>query len=176
MLDLIDEADKGALENKQKELDDHNNVMDDAKVRVKQLLASSSASVNSPKHKAIARRQSRLENAMTSIHDIVRPFTTKSDSHLVCQHDDRLRVHKLEMKARADDLMSFDLECLDDLFTTQHRLDDLLFECEQIISKLIGTETLPSTASSSDVDHRGVKLPKLSEPTFDERLTSWTSF
>ena len=78
-------------------------------------------------------------------------------------------------KALADDLMSLDLESSDDLFTTQHWLDDLFFECELNIRKLIGTETLPSTASS-DVDHRGVKLPKLSAPTFDGRITSWTSF
>ena len=176
LLDLIDESDEGALEKEQKELDDHDDVMDDVKVRIKQLLASSLASVNSPKRKAIARRQLWLENAVTSIRDIVRPFTTESDSHLVRQYDDRLQVHKLELKALADDLMNLDLESSDDLLTTQHRLDDFFFECELIIRKLIGTETSPLTASSSDADHRGVKLPKLSAPTFDGKLTSWTSF
>ena len=109
LLDLIDESDEGALEKEQKELDDHDNVMDDAEVHIKQLLASSLASVNSPKRKAIARRQLRLENAVTSIRDVVRPFTTESDSHLIRQYDDRLRVHKLELKALADDLMNLDL-------------------------------------------------------------------
>ena len=87
-----------------------------------------------------------------------------------------MQFHKLKLKALADDLMSLDQEGSDDLFTTQHRLDDLFFECELIIRKLIGTETPRSTASSSDADHQGVKLPKLSAPTFDGKLTSWTSF
>ena len=76
LLDLIDESNEGALE---KELDDYDDVMNNAKVCVKQLLANSSASVNSMKQKAIARRQLRLENAVTSIRDVVKPFTTESE-------------------------------------------------------------------------------------------------
>ena len=90
---------------------------------------------------------------MTSIRDVVRPFTTESECHLVRQHGDRLQVHKLELKALADDLMNLDLERSNDLFTMQHRLNDHFFECELIIRKLIGSKTPPSTASSSDADH-----------------------
>ena len=116
---------------------------------VKHLLASSSTSVNSLKRKASGRRQLWLENAVTSICGVVIPFTTEADGHFVCQYDNRLRVHELELKALADNFMNFDLESSNDLFMMQNRLVDLFFECELIIRKLIGTETPPSTRSSS---------------------------
>ena len=64
--------------------------------------------------------------------------------------------------------MNLDLRSSDGLFTMQHRLDDLFFECELIIRNLFGSKAPPSTAFSSDADHRGVKLPKLSAPTLME--------
>ena len=57
----------------------------------------------------------------------------------------------------------------------QKRLDDLVFECELSIRKLIWTETPPTPTLTSE-EHQDVKLPKLSAPTFDGKITSWTSF
>ena len=65
------------------------------------------------------------------------------------------------------------LEDTDDLYHPQHKLDDLLFDCELTIRKI---DTPPSPASSSDADHHGVKLPKLLAPTFDGNFTSWMAF
>ena len=114
-----------------------------------------------------------MEKALTSIGDAVSRLTSKSDCHLIHQYSDRLRLHKTELKAISDELLAMNLEDTDDLYHSQHKLDDLLFDCELSIRKI---DTPPSPASSSDADHHGVKLPKLLAPTFDGKLTSWMSF
>ena len=43
LLDLIDEGDKGALANEQRDLDNHDDVIDDANMHIKQLIISSSS-------------------------------------------------------------------------------------------------------------------------------------
>ena len=96
---------------------------------------------------------------MTSIPDIVRPFTTESvQTVLSISRMTDLQVHKQKLKKLADDLMNLGMESLNNLFMMQYPLDDLFFECELIIRKLIGIETLSSTASLSHADHQGVKL------------------
>lgn len=53
LLDLIDETDDDALDKEQAELDGHDDVVEDAHMRVKKLLAIASSSVNSSKRKAL---------------------------------------------------------------------------------------------------------------------------
>ena len=91
LLDLIDEKDGDTLDKEQEELDKHCDVMDDITMRVKQLLAASSASASSPQRKTLARKQSLMEKALTSIGDAVSRLTSKSDCHLIHQYSDRLR-------------------------------------------------------------------------------------
>ena len=121
---------------------------------------------------ALVRKQSQLQKALVSIRDAVRPLTTEADGHLIRQYSERLQTFTTELKELASDLLTFNDS--DNLCTSQRQLDDLLFECDLIVRKL--PETTPASSTAADVDRQGVKLPKLSAPTFDGKLTSWTSF
>ena len=175
-LDLISEEDEVALENEQKVLDRHDDVMDDANLRIKRLLATASASAESPKRKALVRQQSQLKKILASIRDTLGPLTTEVDVHPVQQYGEHLRTHKLEMKQLGEELLVLSLDDSDDLYTAQHQLGEMMFECELLVKKLFANKVTSTSATPSDVDSHGVKLPKLAAPTFDGKFTNWTSF
>ena len=172
LLDLIDEADQETLDKEQKKLDEHDDMMDDTNLRVKQLLATCSALTTTPKNKTLSRKQAQLEKTMISTCDAIKSLTAESDCHLIGQYNDRVQAFKAELKALADDLLQLDPEDSNDLISMQQRLDEVFFECELSIRKLIGK----ATPTASSINQQGIKLPKLLAPTFDGKLTSWTSF
>ena len=98
VLDLIDEEDEVALDNEQKELDAHDDIIDDAKIRVRELVALSSSSINSSKRKTLSRQQCQLEKVVIAIRDTVTPLTATSESCLIHQCKERLQVYKSELK------------------------------------------------------------------------------
>ena len=176
LLDLIEEEDEDALDNEQKELDKHDDLIDEINMRIKQLVTASSSSVNSSKRKALSRQQSQLERAVTSIRDAIRPLTTTADDFLIRQYGERLQAHKTSLKELSASILVMDVEDSDDLYTYQSMLEDLIFDCDLIIKKLLATATPPGTTPSSLSDSKGVRLPKLEAPTFDGKFTNWISF
>ena len=116
MLDLMEDTDDDALDREQNELDD---MMDDANLRVKQLLAASSAHADSPNHKVFARKHKQLANTVTSVNDAVRLLTTESDQHLIQQYYDRIQAHKLELRVLAEELLNMELSDTHDLNGTE---------------------------------------------------------
>ena len=57
LLDLIDEKEEEALAKEQADLDGHDDVIDDANLRIKQLVMISSSSANSSKRRSISWRR-----------------------------------------------------------------------------------------------------------------------
>ena len=88
LLDLIDETDEDGLESAQKELDTHDDIIDDANMRIRQLLSISSSSANSPKRKVLSRQQSQLEKAVNVIREAVIPLTRTSDICLIRHYEE----------------------------------------------------------------------------------------
>ena len=104
LLDLIDEEDEDALDKEQADLDNHDDVIDDTNVRIKQLITISSSSANSSKRNTFSRRQSQLEKAVTSVRDAVGALTATSDSCLLRQYEERLQLHKADLRELATGL------------------------------------------------------------------------
>ena len=177
LLDLIDEEDGEALAREQRELDSHDDVIDDTSVRIKRLIATiSSSSVDSSKCQTLSRQQSQLEKAVISVRDEVGSLTVTSDSCLIHQFGERLQAHKADLKELSAGLLTMKLEDSNDLYTSQHGLEKLIFECDLIIKKLL-TPAVPSAATPpSASDSKSVRLPKLEAPTFDGKFTNWMSF
>ena len=90
LLDLIDDADESGLKSAQKELDAHDDIIDDANMRIRQLLSISSSSANSPKRKVLSRQQSQLEKAVNAIREAVIHLTSTSDICVIRHYEERL--------------------------------------------------------------------------------------
>ena len=176
LLDLIDETDGDGLVSAQSELDAHDDIIDDANVRIKQLLFISSPSANSPKRKILSRQQMRLEKTINAICEAVRPLTNTSDTCLIHHYEERLQAHKTELKELSASLLTMNLEESDDLYTMQNALESLTSECDLMIKRVRLTEPPTATAHLSASDTKGVKLPRLEAPTFDGKLTNWVPF
>ena len=115
-------------------------MVDEANARIKQLVTICSSSANSSQRKTITRRQSQLEKSVTSIRDAVTPLTTSSDACLIRQYEERLQVHKTDLRELSTSLLAMNLEDSDDLCTSQNGLEKLIFECDLIVKKLLVTE------------------------------------
>ena len=176
LIDLIDETDEDGLESAQNELDTHDDTIDDANMRIRQLLSISSSSANSPKRKVLSRQQSQLEKAVNVIREAVIPLTRTSDICLIRHYEERLQAHKTDLKELSAILLTMNLEDSDDLYTVQSALESLIFECDLMIKKLVVPDPPTSATPPTASDSKGVKLPKLEAPTFDGKLINWISF
>ena len=94
IVDHIDEEDEDTLCQEQELLDNHDDEIDDLKIRIKQLIVNSSSSTNSSQRKSINRKLSRLGKSITAIHDAVKHLTTSSDVCVVRQYQERLQDPK----------------------------------------------------------------------------------
>ena len=64
------------------------------------------------------------------------------------------------------------MEDSDELIQLQVVVEKIVFDCSLEVKKLLLTHAPPASAS----DPKGVKLPKIDVPTFDENLLHWTTF
>jgi len=173
LLDLIDEGDEEALEQEQAALDGHDDIIEDANMRIKRLIVASSSSNNSSKRRDLARRQAQLEKSVLSIHDAVTPLTAASDSCLIQQYQERLQTHKADLRELSNTLLSMNLEDDDALCTSRSELERLLFDCDLTVRKLLHDN---ASSDAPPLSVSGVKLPKLEAPKFDGKYTNWISF
>ena len=174
LIDLIDEEEEDTLQAEQGVLDQHDDELAALNIRIKQLILASSASVNSGYRKSTSRKLSRIERSLQALSDDVKPLTDPADIVVVRQHDERLQGLKSELKDVSDSLLDMELEDTDDLCTLQGRLEKLAFDCLLILKRLSSSH--PTPATSTPVDGKGVRLPKLDAPTFDGKLVNWRPF
>ena len=127
LLDLIDETDESGLESAQKELDAHDDIIDDANMRIQQLLSISSSSANSPKRKVLSCQQSQLEKAVNAIREAVIHLTSTSDICVIRHYEERLQAHKTDLKELSATFLTMNLEDSDDLYTVPSALESLIF-------------------------------------------------
>ena len=125
-LDLIDETDEDGLESAQNELDTHDDIIDDANMRIRQLLSISSSSANSPKRKVLSHQQLQLEKAVNVIREAVIPLTCNSDVCLIRHYKEQLQAHKTDLKELSAILLTMNLEDSDDLYTVRSALESLI--------------------------------------------------
>ena len=146
-MDLIDEEDRDALAEEQESLDRHDDIVDDANVRVKRLISICSSSANSSKHKAISRRLSQLEKAVRSVCDSIISLNVRSDVCLIRQCEERLQVHKMNLRELSASISTICLEDSEELYACQNGLEKLILENDLIVKKLL-VSGIPSTTNN----------------------------
>ena len=94
------------------------------------------------------------------------------DSCLLLQYEEQLGGLKTELASVSHDIISLS-EDDGGLSEENERLGQILFDVRLKIKRLLhGKKTTPTITS----DRSGVKLPKLSVPTFDGNILNWRSF
>lgn len=58
-----------------------------------------------------------------------------------------IQAHKIDLKELATSLLAMNLEDSDDLYTSQHGLEELIFECDLIVKRLLVTVAPPATTA-----------------------------
>ena len=153
----------------------HDDIVDDANLRVKLLISICSSSANLSKHKAISRRLSQLEKAVRSVCDSIISLNVRLDVCLIRQCEERLQVHKMDLRELSASILTICLEDSEELYACQNGLEKLILENDLIVKKLL-VSGIPSTTSDlmhiSTSEGKGVSLPKLQAPTFDGKFTS----
>lgn len=183
-LDIVDlmEDDEEALEKEQEILDDHDDSIADLSIRIKRLCISDTPPSSSDPDpvKLALRKLSHLETVISNTHDsITRLPATDGDLSLVEQYEVQIASHKSELSEVHTTLLTVEDESeVEEQLTLYSQMEEALFECSHSLRKLSKaykvstvTETPLSIASGS-----GVRLPKLSVPTFDGNILNWRQF
>ena len=175
LIDLTDDED--ALAKEQEVLDNHDDLVAELSVRVKQVIAASSPSTSDSSRRISSRKLVHLQKSLTAITSMISDSsTTPSDICLLRQYEERTNGINCELVKTRDDLHRLELEETDEPFELQDRLETQVFDCSVKIKKLLSSASgLPVTSTPSS-DSKGVKLPKLDVPTFDGNILNWRSF
>ncbi len=122
VIDLID--DRGQLENEQRALDEHDDVIADLAIRIQKLLSTCSSYSTNPtnpqSHKLL-----HLQRSLSSVKEAVSSLAG-GDEH-VChlqQHQEQLSDFKRELADIRDCLLALDLKDTDDLIVLQRTLEE----------------------------------------------------
>ena len=117
-----------------------------------------------------------MKKGLSSIRAAIASPDGPIDICLLHQYEEQLGDHKKELTDVRNSLLPLDLEETDELSILQVHLEEEVFACSLQTKKLVlsSGRTIKSPASSSD--EKGVKLPKLDVPTFDDNILNWRSF
>ncbi len=178
LMDLVEEDDDETLEKEQEILDEHDDLIADINIRL--CLDVASQSNESDPVKISSRKLSHLERVIGSVRDAITALpTTHGDVSLVEQYEAQLSCHKSELAEIHTIFLSVDDESeVEHQLSLHSRLETILFECCHLIRRLSKTYKTSEATSTSSFDHSGsgVRLPKLSVPTFDGNILNWRQF
>ena len=111
-----------------------------------------------------------VESLLAATDEALGTMPGGGDITFVEQHAEQLINYKKELASIYEELVSLDLD-EDDLFFLHARLEKLHFACSHIRQLRSSLSTNPLIA-----DGRGVRLPKLEVPIFDEDVLHWKQF
>ena len=175
IVDLTDSEDSLARE--QDVLDEHDDLVAELAVRIKQLITACSSSDTTP-HKIAARRLAHVRKTLSDVSTAVGALGEGSDDvHRLHQYQEQLIDLKGDLSETRSVLLTLELAESDGLASELASLEKQVFDSFVEIKKKLSSSTSPSTASSLPApDSKGVKLPKLDVPTFDGNLLDWRCF
>lgn len=174
-MDLTD--DEGSLSKEQKGLDEHDDLIADLTVPIKQLISTCTAPPTTPRN-ITARRLARVQKALSEISSTIAALTSNSDDrHLLRQFEEQLADVKGELSDTRSHLLESELEESNELMVLQATLEKDIINLSVKIKKELSTSASASTTPPSSVsENKGVKLPKLDVPTFYGNILNWCSF
>lgn len=176
VIDLTD--DEETLAKEQESLDNHDDIVAELSVRIKQVIANLSPSLNESSRRITARKLSHLQKSLASIISAVSDLPSDpSDACLLRQYEEKTNDLNKDLAKVQDDLHRTELDESDELFKLQDTLEQQVFECSVKIKKLLSPACVPSeSATPPPSETKGVRLPKLEVPTFDGNILNWRSF
>lgn len=175
VVDLVDEE---AMSTEQGVLDEHDDRVADLAVRLQQLItepsttSSPSASGSADPHVRLSKRLRRVDRDLESVVSAIESIGPDStvDIPLLHQYEEQLSGMKAELASVSLEILSLDSEEVD-LSEHETKLSKMIFGISLKIKRLLqGQRPVPPTSEG------GVKLPKLSVPTFDGNIINWRSF
>ena len=188
-LAIVDLLEEDAAEGQQAVLDENDDRVSALIVRMQCLCnrgaASLTRSTGSNPIELISKRLQHLEKEMHTVGDTMKAVpVAEVDSCILQQFEEAFGVIKSQLADVSRQILSFDGDG-GDLSEHHTRLSQCLFdEClkiKRLLREKVDTSTRRSTstaasATTSTPDSTGVKLPKLSVPTFDGNILHWRSF
>ena len=179
ILDLMEDVDD-ELRHEQETLDDHDDIISDINIRIKRLTARTDSDPEEV-NKSV-RKLNHLERAIMSTRDAIsRLPPSEGDISLVEHFVAQLTDRKSELREVHAALLSVEVEAaVRDQLSLHSWLEETLFECFHNARRL-SKAYQESAKSISEENHSestgsGVRLPKLSVPTFDGNLLYWRPF
>ena len=180
-LALVDLLDEDAQEGEQRTLDEIDDKVACLVVRLQRLVSRSSAVTTLPSPfiesktgRHLSRRLNHLDKGLQTILDAVEsiPPDGEVDACLLHQYEEQLSDLNTELANVLHELLSHE-EDDSTLSEQQTRLSQTLFDVRLKIRRLLQKHQGAPSLSSNGT---GVKLPKLSVPTFDGNIVNWRSF
>ena len=165
------------LEREQDILDQQDDTVSELGVRVKKLISVCSSSSTSPSSPANLqlRKLRRLENDLGSIRDSITSLDESVDNTCRLQlYQEQLSDFKRELVEIRDTLLSIGVADTEDLMRTHDHLERGIFDSSLRIRELLHVRK--NAISSTAINGKGVKLPKLDVPTFSGDILSWQTF
>ena len=166
VIDLTDSED--SLPREQDVLDEHDDLVADLSVRVKQLIDACMSSNTTVATRRLAHVKKTLSNVSSAIGTL---SGDPDDTFLLRQYEEQLIDLKKELSKTRSGLLTLELGEL----TSLSRKGSLrLFSRGQ--EETFALRFLSTGSSPAASDGKGVKLPKLDVPTFDGNILNWRSF
>ena len=176
IVDLFDE-DSADLEKEHEVLDKHEDDVTATSLRLQNIIATSSSSVDTGKKKALSRKLARVERRLKATEEALASVKEDQDDvALLEQYQEQMSDAKRELSTIYEELVAVDLPD-DHALVTQHAgLEKLHFDCSHLIRKLLSSRASLYTKATATASDKTSKLPKLDVPTFDGDVLRWQSF
>lgn len=180
-LAVVDLVGDDALGAEQATLDEHDDRVADFTTRIEQLCAATTGhpTTSTPSEVSsssiLTKRLCRVEKNVLCVVEAVGAMRPESevDSCLLHQYEERLSGLETELQDVSRGILSLEHDDAD-LSRQESAIAESLFDVRLRIKRLLSSASKPT--SSPVVEEGGVKLPKLSVPTFDGDVVNWKSF
>ena len=171
VLDLLEEEEDLAEEQEVFDCEDEKVTQIAARL---ERLTSASTSSGPGQFKKEFNHLKRLEKGLSSILDRIPPSSASPDVHLLQQLNEQLSEYKKDFSDVRLSLFVHDIDDTSDLGLLLERVEEFTFDCGLELRKQLRSH--PPASTSSSVDTKGIKLPKLDVPTFDGNILNWKTF
>ena len=176
VVDLTDNED--FLTREQDTLDEHDDLVAELSVRIKQIITTCTPSDATPRKVAIRRLAAHVRTTLSDVSSGIGALSSdRDDTCRLHQYEEQLVDLKKELAETRSGLLTLELADSDDLPVQLASLERNVFDSSVEIKRKLSASTSPPAGSSlAASDSKGVKLPKLDVPTFDGNILNWRSF
>ena len=179
LIDLIDEADTGALDTEQDTIDKLDDDVSSLTVRLEALtsMATPAPALVAPPldRRPLTRKLSRIKSGLDRIDDAIAITDPPIEQSLLTQYREEVSDYKKDIATLHEELVTKDIADDDDLLVTHTALERQLSTTSHKIKSLL-VVIAAGTSAPATTDSAGVKLPKLDVPTFDGDIIHWKQF